>query len=80
MEGSVDQSLWDLLINRSGRFWTAFWEVVFCISDAQTRGVFKAALYSCGNGRHLSEFIHSMNSHLMDCIRQSQTRAKKQTG
>jgi len=44
--------LWrDLLIKRDARFRSAFTEVVFCISDAQTRGVFEAALFPGGGGR-----------------------------
>ena len=49
--GMVARIWRDLLINRSGRFRTAFREVVFCIPDAQTRGVFEAALYSHGGRR-----------------------------
>ncbi|KIM45471.1 hypothetical protein M413DRAFT_442139 [Hebeloma cylindrosporum] len=41
----------DLLINRDARFRSAFREVVFCIPDAHTRGVFEAALFSRGGGR-----------------------------
>ena len=43
----------DLLIARSARFRWAFREVLFCILDAQTRGVFEAALYSHGGDRRL---------------------------
>jgi uncharacterized protein (TIGR02452 family) len=41
----------DLLIKRDARFRTTFREVVFCIPDARTRGVFEAALFSGGGGR-----------------------------
>jgi uncharacterized protein (TIGR02452 family) len=41
----------DLLIKRDARFRSAFREVVFCISDAQTKEVFEAALFSGGGGR-----------------------------
>jgi len=48
----VVATLWrDLLIKRDARFRSAFREVVFCISDAQTRGVFEAALFPGGGGR-----------------------------
>ena len=70
----------DLLVHRSARFGTAFREVLFCIPDAQTRVAFEAALYSHGDGHRLSEFIHSLNSHLIDRIRQSQTRATRWAG
>jgi len=44
--------LWrDLLIKGDARFRSAFREVVFCISDAQTRGVFEAALFPGGGRR-----------------------------
>jgi len=38
----------DLLINREARFRSAFREVVFCIMDARTRGMFEASLFSRG--------------------------------
>jgi uncharacterized protein (TIGR02452 family) len=41
----------DLLINPDARFRSAFRVVVFCILDAQTKGVFEAALYSRGGVR-----------------------------
>jgi len=41
----------DLLRNRGARFRSAFKEVTFCIPDAQTKGVFEAALFSRGGGR-----------------------------
>ena len=40
----------DLLISPDARFRSAFREVVFCILDAPTRGVFEAALFSGGSG------------------------------
>ena len=49
--GMVARIWRDLLISPDARFRSAFREVVFCILDAQTRGVFETALLSHGGGR-----------------------------
>ena len=49
--GMVARIWRDLLIKRDARYRTTFREVVFCIPDARTRGVFEAALFPGGGRR-----------------------------
>jgi len=49
--GMVARIWRDLLIKRDARFRTTFREVVFCVLDEPTKGVFEAALFPGGSRR-----------------------------